>query len=312
MASQGGKYQNMVTDYKALKNGGFMRQVQKDLFSLRLKVVGGNLTTDQVRVIAQVADRYGSGHVHLTSRQGLEIPFIALKDVETVKGELAAGGVDAGVCGPRVRTVTACQGSGVCPSGCVDTLALAQGISDRYFGRVLPHKFKFGVTGCQNNCLKAEENDMGIKGGYLIEWLSEPCLFCGICAKACREGAIRVGEDDLALDRSKCNHCGRCVKSCPADAWKAQSGYLLSFGGTFGNRIAKGEEIFGIVTDLETIYRASDAALDFFERHGQPGERFRATIERAGWDGLKKALIDRGLGDQAPNGQATGAQALGE
>ncbi|MFR0781422.1 MAG: hypothetical protein ACLSHP_00200 [Coprococcus sp.] len=28
----------------------------------------------------------------------------------------------------------------------------------------LPHKFKFGVTGCQNNCLKAEENDVGIKG----------------------------------------------------------------------------------------------------------------------------------------------------
>ncbi|MDR3135691.1 MAG: coenzyme F420 hydrogenase, partial [Deltaproteobacteria bacterium] len=111
----------MATDYKALKNGGFMRQTQKDRFSLRLKVVGGNLTTGQLKTISEISDRYGSGHVHLTSRQGLEIPFIDLKDVETVKEALAKGGVDTGVCGPRVRTVTACQGSEICPSGCIDT-----------------------------------------------------------------------------------------------------------------------------------------------------------------------------------------------
>ena len=280
----------MATDYKALKNGGFMRQVQKDRFSLRLKVVGGNLTTDQIRTIAEVADRHGSGHVHLTSRQGLEIPFIDLQDVETVKEALGAGGVDTGVCGPRVRTVTACQGSEICPSGCIDTLALAKGISERYFGRELPHKFKFGVTGCQNNCLKAEENDLGIKGGYVIDWQEEPCVFCGVCAKVCREGAIFASDDEIRLDPSKCNHCGRCVKSCPTDAWKGQSGYLLSFGGLFGNRIAQGQEIMGIQTDLGTIFRASDAALDFFDRHGNPGERFRAVIDRAGWEAFKKAI----------------------
>ncbi|MDR2300764.1 MAG: 4Fe-4S binding protein [Deltaproteobacteria bacterium] len=280
----------MTTDYKALKNGGFMRQTQKDLFSLRLKVVGGNLTTAQLKTITEVADLYGKGHVHLTSRQGLEIPYVALKDVETVKQKLAQGGVDTGVCGPRVRTVTACQGSTVCPSGCIDTLAVAENISERYFGRVLPHKFKFGVTGCQNNCLKAEENDLGIKGGYLISWDKEDCTFCGVCAKVCREGAIEVTDDQVILNAAKCNHCGRCVKSCPTDAWKGQSGYLLSFGGLFGNRIAQGVEILGIVSNLDSIFKASDAALDFFDRHGQSGERFRTVIDRAGWDEFKKAL----------------------
>ncbi|MDR1764933.1 MAG: 4Fe-4S binding protein [Lachnospiraceae bacterium] len=280
----------MAIDYKALKNGGFMRQIQKDRFSLRLKVVGGHLTSDQLDTITRVSRQYGDGRVHLTSRQGVEIPFIRLEDVETVKEELAAGGVDTGVCGPRVRTVTACQGQAICPSGCIDTYALAVEISDRYFGRQLPHKFKFGVTGCMNNCLKAEENDLGVKGGLAVSWKKDACTLCGVCTKACREGALTQTETEIVLDESRCNHCGRCAKSCPFDAWDGASGYILSFGGTFGNLIAKGEEILPIIRDKETLFRVADAALAFFDAHGRPSERFRVSIDRAGWDTFKEAI----------------------
>ena len=74
----------MAVDYAALKKGGFMRQKQKNNFSLRLAVVGGNLTSENLKIIADVADKYGDGHVHLTSRQSVEIPFIKLDDVETL------------------------------------------------------------------------------------------------------------------------------------------------------------------------------------------------------------------------------------
>lgn len=280
----------MAVDYKALKNGGFMRQVQKNTFSLRIKVVGGNLTAAQLAVISDIAQKYGAGRVHLTSRQSVEIPFIKLADVEAVKADLQAGGVQTSVCGPRVRTVTACQGCEICPSGCIDTYPLAQEISDRYFGRELPHKFKFGVTGCMNNCLKAEENDLGIKGGYTIEWLKEPCTLCGVCVKACREGAITQTDSEILLDKSKCNNCGRCVKSCPFDAWKGEPGYILSFGGLFGNQIAKGERFLPIIRDKETLFRIADAALAFFDRHANPSERFRLAVDRAGWDQFKKEM----------------------
>lgn len=282
----------MAADYKALKNGGFMRQIQKNNFSLRLKVVGGNLTADQMLTITQISKKYGNGYVHLTSRQSVEIPFIKLQDVENVKAELEAGGVNTGVCGPRVRTVTACQGSEVCPSGCIDTYLLAVEISDRYFGRQLPHKFKFGVTGCMNNCLKAEENDLGVKGGYTVEWIPEACTLCGICVKACREGALEQTETEILIDREKCNHCGRCVKSCPFDAWEGEPGYLLSFGGTFGNLIAKGEQFLPIIKDKETFFRIADTALAFFDKHAKPSERFRVAIDRAGWDEFKKEMED--------------------
>ena len=169
----------MAVDYAALKKGGFMRQKQKNNFSLRLQVVGGNLTAENLKKIAEVAEKYGDGHVHLTSRQSVEIPFVKLDDVEEVKEELAKGGCKPGVCGPRVRTVTACQGNQICPSGNIDTYDIAKKLDARYYARELPHKFKFGVTGCQNNCLKAEENDVGIKGAMVVEWDEPSCIMCG-------------------------------------------------------------------------------------------------------------------------------------
>ena len=175
----------MAVDYSTLKKGGFMRQKQKNCFSLRLAVVGGNLTAENLKTIAEVADKYGDGHVHLTSRQSVEIPFIKLDDIDAVKEDLAKGGCKPGVCGPRVRTITSCQGNQICPSGNIDTYDIAKKLDERYFARELPHKFKFGVTGCQNNCLKAEENDVGIKGATKVQWKEDACISCGVCVKAC-------------------------------------------------------------------------------------------------------------------------------
>ena len=277
-------------DYASLKKGGFMRQKQKGYFSLRLQVVGGNLPAENIKTVSEVAEKYGKGYVHMTSRQGIEIPFIKFDDIEEVKAELAKGGVKPGVCGPRVRTVTACQGSEVCPSGCIDTYALAKELDEHYFGRELPHKFKFGVTGCQNNCLKAEENDLGIKGGMVVKCNQDACIKCGVCVKACREGAISLTDDGIVLDAAKCNNCGRCVKACPTDAWEGESGYIVSFGGLFGNKIYRGENLLPIIKDKETLFRVSDAAIKFFEDHANPGARFRLTLQRVGEEEFRKVI----------------------
>jgi dissimilatory sulfite reductase (desulfoviridin) alpha/beta subunit len=226
----------------------------------------------------------------MTSRQGIEIPFIRFEDIEEVRAALAEGGVRPGVCGPRVRTITACQGAAICPSGCIDTYALAQELDERYFGRELPHKFKFGVTGCQNNCLKSEENDLGIKGGMVVSYDENACIQCGVCVKACREEALSMVDGKIILDESKCNNCARCVKSCPTDAWKGESGYLVSFGGLFGNKIYKGEQIVPIIKDKETLFRVADAAIEFFEEFAKPGERFRFTLQRLGEDEFRKRI----------------------
>ena len=281
-----------TVNYAELKKGGFMRQKQKGYGSLRLQVIGGNLTAENFKVIAEVAEKYGKGYVHMTSRQGVEIPFIHVDQLAEVKEVLAAGGVKTGVCGPRVRTVTACQGSEICPSGCIDTYTLAKEIDARYFGRELPHKFKFGVTGCQNNCLKAEENDVGIKGGMDIEYKEEACISCGVCVKACRSNALSMVDGKIVLDAEKCNNCARCVKSCPTDAWKGTPGYIVSFGGTFGNSISKGTEYIPLIKDKDTLFKITDAAIEYFAENAKTSERFRKTLERLGDEDFKKKLIE--------------------
>ena len=282
----------MAVDYSVLKAGGFMRQKQKDTFSLRLRVVGGTVTAEQLQTIAAVAQKYGQDYVHLTSRQGVEIPFIRLQDIEDVKNDLAAGNVQPGVCGPRVRTVTACQGGKCCPHGCIDALDVATELDRRYFGRELPHKFKIGVTGCQNNCLKAEGNDLGIKGGMNISWDKDKCILCGVCEKACRRGAISMRDETIHLDTEKCSHCGRCAASCPTEAWQGKSGYIVSFGGTFGNSIQKGSEVLPLIEDDETLWRVADAAIEYFAQNAQPGERCAKTLERLGWGDFTQKVLE--------------------
>lgn len=277
-------------NYAELKKGGFMKQKQKGYGSLRLQVVGGNLTAENIRTVSEVAEKYGRGYVHMTSRQGIEIPFIKVEQLAEVKEALAKGGVKTGVCGPRVRTVTACQGSEICPSGCIDTYTLAKELDERYFGRELPHKFKFGVTGCQNNCLKAEENDVGIKGGMEVSYKEDACIGCGVCVKACRQGALSMVDGKIVLDEAKCNKCARCVKSCPTEAWQGTPGYIVSFGGTFGNFVFKGEELVPLIKDKDTLFRVTDAAIEYFEENAKPSERFRKTIERLGEEGLKEKV----------------------
>ena len=282
----------MAVNYSALKQGGFMRQKQKNNFSLRLRVVGGHVTSEHLAKIAEISEKYGNGYVHLTSRQSVEIPFITLDDIEEVKNELAKSGLQTAVCGAGVRTITACQGEAVCSSGCIDTYALAQELDERYFDRELPHKFKFGITGCQNNCLKAEENDLGIKGAIKAEWKEDVCIGCGVCVKACRRGAIAMEDRRISVDKSKCNLCGRCVKACPVDAWDTVHGYIVSFGGLFGNTISKGETVIPFIENKEKLLKVCDAAIGFFENNAKPSERFKFTIERAGREEFEKTILE--------------------
>lgn len=279
-------------DYAQLKKGGFMRQKQKGFFSMRLKTVGGHLTSEQLNAVQKVAEKYGKGYIHLTSRQGVEIPFININDIDEVKKELAKGGTKVGVCGPRVRTITACQGNAICSSGLIDTVSLANNLEEKYGGRELPHKFKFGVTGCCNNCLKAEENDFGIKGGVRPSWNKSSCTFCGLCQVVCPAKIITVNkkEKDLQADLDKCLYCGKCLKVCPTSAWSGEHGFIVSFGGLYGNRITVGKRLLPLIFSENILFKVIDITMAFFENNAKKGERFANTLDRVGWQILEEEL----------------------
>lgn len=283
-------------DYKELKKGGMMRQREAGLFSVRLHVVGGRLGTAQLQAIREAADRFGRGMVHLTSRQGVEIPFIPAESLAALKSLLALSGVGVGVCGPTVRTVTACQGCAVCPSGVIDSPALADALDREFYGKPVPHKFKIGISGCANNCIKAEENDVGIKGWIEPRWSPESCTRCLICEAVCPSKVVRIPEGPgvEAVDLSGCVGCGDCISTCPTGAMgEGSRGCRISVGGKFGRMPSLGRRVLGVLRTPEEILAAVRAAVAFFREHGRPKERFGDTLQRMGLSALEGKFEER-------------------
>jgi anaerobic sulfite reductase subunit C len=283
-------------DDKELKKGGMMRQAEAGLFSVRLHVVGGRLTTTQLRAIQEASDRFGRGEIHLTSRQGVEIPNIPREALAALKEFLASSGVGVGVAGPTVRTVTACQGCRVCPSGVIDSPELAEAVDRELYGKPAPHKFKIGISGCANNCMKAEENDAGIKGWIDPCWEAPACTFCGACQAACPTKAISSSGDGNALiiDATLCIGCGVCISSCPTGSMREESrGYRIFAGGKFGRRPFLGKRILGVLRTKEETMAAIRAVLEFFRAHGKPRERFGDTLQRTGFPALEAFVKER-------------------
>ena len=154
----------MKVDIGKLKTKGFIKQKGKNLFCVRIRLVGGRLNVAELLKIKEVAEKYGKGYIHLTSRQGLEIPNIALKNLEKVEKELKEVGLKIGSSGPTIRTILACQGN-ICPHGLIKAYEVAKKIDERISqNEILPNKFKISVCGCKNACSKPQENDIGIMG----------------------------------------------------------------------------------------------------------------------------------------------------
>lgn len=80
------------------------------------------------------------------------------------------------------------------------------------------------------------------------------------------------------------------MKNCPVDAWQGEAGFVISFGGLYGNRIAVGKNFLPIVFEESKLYEVVDVALAFFEENARPGERFRNALDRVGWENFRKEV----------------------
>ncbi len=262
---------------------GTIRQKQKGFVALRLHAVGGDFNSAQMRAIADVAERFGRGRLHLSTRQGVEIHFVRASDAGTAVQELESAGVAMGADGPRVRIVTACPGSETCRWGIIDTKAIAGELDRRYFAADAPYKFKFAVTGCPNNCAKATENDIGVMGALGPGWDEATCNDCGACVKVCPMSAIRKEDDRYVIDTAVCLNCSRCTTSCPQGARPVvRRGFILWIGGTMGKRPRLADPLGHLIESEAELFSAIDHAFAWYREHGRRKERFGHAIDRVG------------------------------
>ncbi len=134
----------------------------------RIKIPYGGLTTDQMDVLADIAEEYSDGILHITTRQDIQIHYVHIEDTPDLMRRLAAVGITTReACGNSIRNVTACPLSGVCHTETFDVTPYSHALANFLLGHPdcqdFGRKFKIAFSGCaQEACGLTSMHDMGM------------------------------------------------------------------------------------------------------------------------------------------------------
>ncbi len=145
--------------------------IQKDgTFSVVPRMWGGLTTANELRAIADVADRFKIPTVKVTGGQRIDLLGVRKEDLPAVWAQLNAAGLVSGHAYAKgLRTVKTCVGSEWCRFGTQDSTGLGVKLERFLWGSWTPAKVKLGVSGCPRNCAEATVKDIGIvcvESGY--------------------------------------------------------------------------------------------------------------------------------------------------
>lgn len=273
----------------SVKGRGFLLNRGTESFSGRIVAPGAVFTAKDLMTISEIAEKYGSGKVGFTSRLSAEVVGIPFDKIEEACAYAAERGLYFGGTGAKIRPVTACKGT-TCVYGNYDTQALAKEIHENYYigwSKVqLPHKFKIGVGGCPNSCMKPSLNDFGVEGRKVPKFDPELCRGCKICAveKACPSKAAHVENGKLVIGEN-CLSCGVCTGKCPfnAVAPESETVYRIYVGGTWGKSTRMGTPLTRFVT-REEIAPVLEKTMLWFKENAFAKERLGKAIDRLGFE----------------------------
>lgn len=134
----------------------------------RIKIPFGGLTSEQMEVLADLAEEYSDSILHVTTRQDFQLHFVSLDDTPDMHRRLAAVGITTReACGNSVRNVTACPLAGVCRDEAFDVTGYANETAQYFLGhrdvQDFGRKFKVAFSGCAHHpCGLTSMHDLGM------------------------------------------------------------------------------------------------------------------------------------------------------
>lgn len=146
---------------------GVYGQRQDGVNMIRAKLPGGIVTPAQLEALAEVAEKFGHGKGHITTRQNVQYHFVPSADVEQALQIMADAGITTKeACGHSVRNWTCCPFAGVAKDEPFDPTpyveALARYLLRGPYSSTLPRKLKPSLGGCcGTDCSQAFINDLG-------------------------------------------------------------------------------------------------------------------------------------------------------
>jgi len=123
---------------------------------------GGLMTSDDLRHLADMADKYNVDVLKATSAQ--RIAFIGVDEEKIDQAWDDIGRPKGMAIGTCVRSVRLCPGNQYCPYGTQDSIKLGLELDKKFHGRKTPSKFKIGVSGCSRDCAENAVKDIGFMG----------------------------------------------------------------------------------------------------------------------------------------------------
>jgi sulfite reductase (ferredoxin) len=134
-------------------------------FMMRIGLPNGILRSNQLRVIADLTQRYARDLADITVRQNIQLHWLTIESLPEVVDALERVGLSPrGACGDVVRNVTGCPLAGLTADEITDASPLAIELATALIGNAefynLPRKFKICATGCSSWCCYPEINDI--------------------------------------------------------------------------------------------------------------------------------------------------------
>jgi sulfite reductase (ferredoxin) len=144
-------------------------ELEDKYFMLRVRIDGGALTAEQLRVIGEISTTYGRDVADVTDRQNVQLHWIRVEDVPTIWDKLEAVGLSTTeACGDTPRVMLGCPLEGVAADSLIDGDVALREVVDAYLGDPafsnLPRKFKTAISGCAQHCVNHEINDVSFVG----------------------------------------------------------------------------------------------------------------------------------------------------
>ena len=141
---------------------GAVLQRDKETYAIVPHLPLGLITPAQLRKIADVAEKYKTAALKITSAARIAMVGLKEEDIDSAWQDLGMNpGAAIGLC---VRSIKACPGNTLCRLGQQDALTMGTELDTRYHGLELPGKLKMGVSGCPNQCAETSVKDLGLIG----------------------------------------------------------------------------------------------------------------------------------------------------
>ena len=255
--------------------GIFYRPVTPGKFMLRLRIPNGVISSEQMRVLADIIQRYGEdGTGDITTRQNLQLRGVRLEDIPDVFAKMKSVGLTSVQSGmDNVRNLTGSPVAGIDPDELIDTRELNQKVQDmitnkgegNYAFTNLPRKFNIAIEGARDNSIHAELNDLAFVPAYKNDVHGFNVLVGGYLSAQ------------------------RCAESIPMGVW-----------------VDANDDVVELSRAILTVYTANGAAEGL--RSGRGKARLMWLVEKWGVEKFRSEVekeMGKSLADAAPEDEIT-------